>query len=283
MAVAEILTRAAFVSPGCCGKQRSSVLPMLSSAEAKRLRSLAAPRQRADTGLFLVEGVRLVEDLLASSVVPRTAVISSSLGDTARGSSLADRLRERVRTVEVPDHQIRAIASTDTPQGVVVAAEIPRHSLHDIVLRDRECVVLLDAVQDPGNFGTIVRSADAFGAAFACALPGTVDPWNPKSVRSAAGSSLRVPIVHAAVDEVVDYLRSAGFVLIGADMQGASIATFAAPQRSALVVGNEGAGLRAEVRAALDGTVAVPIRGAAESLNVGVAAGILLFMLSREL
>jgi RNA methyltransferase, TrmH family len=263
------------------GKRRSSIVTVLSKAEAKRLHALAAPRQRAESGLFLVEGVRLVEDLLDSSVVPRTAVVSSSLEDTDRGQQLARRLHATVRTVVVPDHQLRAIASTESPQGVLVAAEIPRSTLGEVTLGERELVVVLDGVQDPGNFGSIVRSADAFGVAFVCALPGTVDPWNPKSVRSAAGSSLRVPVIETDVDAAADWLRREGFQLLGADMGGDSIEGVRPTARTALVFGNEGAGLQPGVRALLDGMVAVPIRGSAESLNVGVAAGILLYLLSR--
>jgi RNA methyltransferase, TrmH family len=255
---------------------------VLSKAEAKRLHGLARPRERRETGLFLAEGVRIVEDLLDSAVVPRLAVISPSLEDTPRGRHLAGQLRERVRTETVAEHELRAIADADAPQGVVVAAEIPRHDLGDVAIPERCVLAVLDAVRDPGNFGTIVRSADAFGAAAIITLPGTVDPWNPKSVRSAAGSSLRLPIVEAGAGDLAAFLRERHFRVLGADMGGTDIGAVAPAARTALVLGNEGAGLGEASRAILDGTVSVPIRGGAESLNVGVAAGILLYMLSRE-
>jgi RNA methyltransferase, TrmH family len=256
---------------------------VLSKAEAKRLRALRLPRGRAGSGLFLAEGVRLVEELLASPIVLQLAVVATSLEDTARGARLARALRARVQTLAAADHEIAGIADTDTPQGVLVAAEIPRRRLADLPLRERELVVVLDAVQDPGNFGSIVRSADAFGAACVCVLPGTVDPWHPKAVRAAAGSSFRVPIIETELAELGAFLAGGGFRLLGADMDGEPVAELASHPRSALVLGNEGAGLSAAVRARLDGAVSVPIRGAAESLNVGVAAGILLYTLSREL
>jgi RNA methyltransferase, TrmH family len=256
---------------------------MLSKAEVKRLRSLTRPRERRESGLFLLEGVRLVEDLLASPVVPRMAVLAPSLEDTPRGADLARRLRATVDTVEVPEHQLRAVTGTETPQGVLVTAEIPHFTLAGLQPQQRSLVVLLDGVQDPGNFGSIVRSADAFGAACIIALPGTVDPWNPKAVRAAAGSSLRVPVIEATADEAVTHLRQHGFRLLGADMAGAAVDTIPPAPRAALVLGNEGAGLSAGLEQQLDGTVAVPIRGSAESLNVGVAAGILLYLLSREI
>jgi RNA methyltransferase, TrmH family len=261
---------------------------VLSKTEIKRLHGLARHAGRAETGLFLAEGVRLVEELLASPVVPHQAVITSSLEDTPRGAALAGRLRERMPVVEAAEHQLAAIADTAAPQGVAVVAAIPRWRLEDLPLAERELGVVLDGVQDPGNFGTIVRSADAFGAAWVCTLPGTVDPWNPKAVRSAAGSSLRVPIVETTQEQLKDYLSARGFRTLGADMAGAPVGTAGhdgpagGAVRVALVLGNEGAGLRPETRSLLDGTVSVPVRRAIESLNVGVAAGILLYELSRE-
>jgi RNA methyltransferase, TrmH family len=256
---------------------------MLSKAEVKRLRSLARPRERRESGLFLLEGVRLVEDLLASPVVPRMAVLTPSLEDTPRGADLARRLRATVNTIEVPEYQLQAVTGTETPQGVLVTAEIPHFALAGLQPQQHSLVVLLDAVQDPGNFGSIVRSADAFGAAGVIALPGTVDPWNAKAVRAAAGSSLRVPVVEATLDEALVHLRQHDFLLLGADMAGDPVDTVAPAPRTALVLGNEGAGLSATLQQQLDGTVGVPIRGSAESLNVGVAAGILLYFLSREI
>jgi RNA methyltransferase, TrmH family len=255
---------------------------MLSRSEIKRLRALRTREERQDSGLFLAEGVRLVEDLLASGVVPRLAIVSTSLEDTPRGAAVAAALRSRVRTETLAAHELARLAGTETPQGVVVVAEIPRHDLDSVEIAGRALVVLLDAVQDPGNFGTIVRSADAFGAALVCALPGTVDPWNPKAVRAAAGASLRVPVVEAAADTALPFLRSAGFRVLGAAADGQPVETLQPAARTALVLGNEGAGLGEATRHLIDGTVAVPIRGAAESLNVGVAAGILLYLLSRE-
>jgi RNA methyltransferase, TrmH family len=256
---------------------------MLSRAEARRLRALAHRDGRDESGLFLAEGVRLVEDLLGSSIVPSLALVAPSLEDTARGAELARRLRAAVRTVDVPDYELARIASTETPQGVVVAARIPRFELGAVRLRERELVVVADAVQDPGNFGTIVRSADAFGAGLVCMLPGSVDPWNPKAVRSAAGASLRVPIVETGPAALLEYLRGERFRILGAAADGGSVAHLEPAPRTALVLGNEGAGVRPELRLQLDGMVSVPLKGGAESLNVGVAAGILLYLLSREL
>lgn len=254
---------------------------MLSRAEMKRLRALQRRRGREEAAEFLVEGVRQVEDLLASPVVPRLVLISPSLEDTPRGRELAARVSAGTETVVVTEAELAQLATTDTTQGIVAIASIPRFALSDIELDERSLIIVLDAVQDPGNFGTIVRSADAFGAALIAALPGTVDPWNPKSVRSSAGSSLRVPIIETALDPLLAHLRTQGATLLGADMQGENVEAVARSGPVALALGNEGAGLGDRVRAACDQLVCVPIAGAAESLNVGIAAGILMYLLSR--
>lgn len=263
-------------------KGRSNRETMLSRAQTGRVRALHRRKGREEAGEFLVEGVRQVEDLIASPVVPRLALISPSLEDTGRGRELASRVRSLMSTVDVSDAELAQLATTETTQGIVAVATIPRPALEDVTLSGRSLVVILDAVQDPGNFGTIVRSADAFSAAMVVALPGTVDPWNPKAVRSAAGSSLRVPIAFATLDELVEHLRANGVTLLGADMHGDGVEqamTSSGPV--ALALGNEGAGLSDAVRDACDALVSVPIGGAAESLNVGVAAGILMYLLSR--
>jgi RNA methyltransferase, TrmH family len=192
-------------------------------------------------------------------------------------------LRARERTIEVTERELADVAGTETPQGVAVAAEIPRRRLDDVVLPERALVLVLDGVQDPGNFGTVVRSADAFGVACVLTLPGTVDPWNPKSVRAAMGSSFRVPVVDVTVAAAIEWLRDGRCRILGAHAAGSSAAEIGSAPRTALVLGNEGAGLSDAVRGALDGMVAVPIRGSVDSLNVGVAAGILLYLLTREI
>jgi RNA methyltransferase, TrmH family len=255
---------------------------VLSRGEIKRLRALARPRARAETGLFAAEGVRLVEDMVDAGIVLRSALVAPSLEDTERGSRLAGRLRERVPTLTVTAGELAAVAQTETPQGVVVVAELPHHTLDGVVPAARSLVVVLDAVQDPGNFGTIVRSAEAFGAACVIALPGTVDPWNPKVIRAAMGSSFRLPVVGSDLSACAAWLGAHAFRILGADVAGRAVEAIDRGPREALVLGNEGAGLREEVKLLLDEVVAVPIRGRAESLNVGVAAGILLYLLARK-
>ncbi|MGH7553445.1 MAG: TrmH family RNA methyltransferase, partial [Longimicrobiales bacterium] len=168
---------------------------MLNRGDEKLIRALQRRKHREESGLFLAEGVRVVEELVGASIDLHLAVISTTLEDTPRGRALAGLLSERVRTERIPRDAVAALAATDTPQGVLVAARTPHWAPEVVAFDSRSTCLVLDAVQDPGNFGTLVRSADAFRAGAVIALPGTVDPWNPKSVRAAAGSSFRMPIL----------------------------------------------------------------------------------------
>jgi RNA methyltransferase, TrmH family len=255
---------------------------IVTAREAKELRALRTRGNRDRTGRFVAEGIRVVEDLLASDLTVHWVATASTLEDTPRGAALArdiDRRGIPCRTLD--DRDLAEFAATDSPQGVLAVASIPTADLEAAPLAaDRSVVLVLDAVQDPGNFGTLVRSAEALGASAVIALPGTVDPWNAKSVRSAAGSSFRVPIVQTGWESAAARLRERGFTLYGAAAEGSPLPGDR-PARVALVVGNEGAGLTTSVREEVDALVKISLSGRAESLNVAAAAAILLYELTR--
>lgn len=182
--------------------------------------------------------------------------------------------------VRVSDAEMDAIADTEHPQGIVLVCEEPRPDL-EAALEGARRVLVLDAVQDPGNVGTLVRSAVAFGFDVVVTLDGTADPWGSKAVRASAGTVFRVPLVRAAADDVVAGLTAAGLSILVASAEGS--AAVDPPEDSfALVVGNEGAGVRDAVREAARATVAVPMTGPAESLNVGIAGSILMSDFTRK-
>jgi len=255
----------------------------LSRREERLLRALAQRKHREAERLFLVEGIRAVEELAASRLPVRVAAWSSSAEDGERGVELLQTLqRQRVPLREVDDRLLRELAGTEHPQGIVAAAEIPSHTLDSLsVDADPAVILVLDAVQDPGNFGTLARTAEALGAAGVVALPGTVDPWNPKSVRAAMGSSFRLPIVAAGWGELAPWLEARGIVAVAA-VVGAAPLPVPRITRAALVLGNEGAGVGEETLAAARVHAGIPLRGRAESLNVAAAGAILLYDLLRQ-
>lgn len=230
--------------------------------------------------MFVAEGVRAVEELLRSDLHVRGALVSADLMAAARGKALRDTIAARaVELLEVPERDFATAAGTDSPQGVLAIAEVPRRTLESLGLPVVARLLVLDGVQDPGNAGTLLRTAAALGVHATFALPGTVDLWNPKVVRSAMGALFHRPALGCTWDELGRFLRESELSCWGADSEGEPVDAIAAddvPARLALVVGNEGSGLSDDARALIERRVRIPISSDVESLNVAVAAGILL-------
>ena len=242
-------------------------------------RDLRRRKARERQGLFVAEGVRTVEELLASPLEVRGLVTGPDLAAQPRGAALVEAAARRgVAVLEVGDTDFRSAAETDTPQGVLAIGVAPGQALAGLPA-DPARLVVLDGVQDPGNTGTILRTAAAFGASAVIALPGTVDLWNAKVVRSAMGALFRISTAHATADALHAFLAEREVALWAADLRGEPLGDRRPPARLALALGNEGGGLSPAVRARADHLVRIPIAGDVESLNVAVAAGILLFEL----
>jgi TrmH family RNA methyltransferase len=203
--------------------------------------------------------------------------VAPQLAEAPRGLGLIAAARARGLPIEeVAASEFASAAETESPQGVLGLARIPGTGLDDIEPAEPLRLLILDAVQDPGNVGTIVRTAAALGAHAVIALPGTVDLWNAKVVRSGMGAHFFLPAINCTWDELSTFRSSRGLHLWGADAGGAMVGTDAPPSKLGIVVGNEGAGLSGPVRAAVDRLVSIPMADRSESLNVAVAAGILL-------
>lgn len=245
-------------------------------------RDLKRRKGRERQGLFVAEGIRTVEELLDSAIPVRGVLFAPSLGQTARGGELLATAAARgIALLEVDDTTFASAADTDSSQGVLAVAETPVHRLEDIPAGEPLRLVVLDGVQDPGNVGTILRTAAAFGARAVVLLPGTVDLWNAKVVRSAMGASFRLPTVTSTIATLTSFLHERGIALWAADAHGAPLESLRPPEALALAVGNEGAGLSPLLLEHADSLVAIPIATYVESLNVAVATGILLHSLRQ--
>lgn len=250
---------------------------VLSRRERKLLRELHKRAPRAQSGRFLAEGRRVIEELLASPLRLEALVYTSSFEDSEGGQEVVGAAGQLgVRCERVDDRELSSYAATRHPQGVIAVARVPELSLDKITTEpEPAAVLLLDAVSDPGNLGTLVRTAEALGATGVITLPGSADAWGPKAVRASAGSTFRLPVVEAGWPEAAGWLRARGFRILAADAGGEPAGPELAP-KTALAVGSEGAGLSAGVLRDADAVVGVRLRGRAESLNVAAAAAILL-------
>lgn len=253
----------------------------LSKARRALLQRLQQRKQRERESCFVVEGVRSARAALSAGLPVRFAVMSPRLAELDEGGALTELLeRARFDVVPVDDGELSALSGMVAPQGILMVCDEPQASLEDLQV-ERGGVLVADAVQDPANLGAMIRSAAAFGLVGLVALDGTVDPWNAKVVRGSAGASFRLPIVPTVCTELLDWIDTREIRLLAADTSGTDVAAADRSLPWALAIGNEGAGLRDDLRDAASETVVVPIRPDADSLNAGVAAAVLCYELTR--
>ena len=241
---------------------------------AKLLRSLKDRAAREETGLFLVEGEKMILEAMNCGLRLHTLLAENVHLDFAETLSSAG------QRYLVPASLMESVCDTKSPQGVCAAFEMPAPlSISDIT----GSVVALDGVQDPGNVGTIWRTADAAGLSAILLGPGSADPLSPKVQRASMGSGFRVPFL--LTDDLPDtlrQLRAQGTCVVASALNGSDF--YAAPRPKgnfALFVGNEARGISPAARETADLVVKLPMRGGAESLNAAVAAGILMYALTQ--
>lgn len=254
---------------------------MLSKTRFHELLRLTRKKERAESGLCMVEGWRWLEEALALPEAPECVLAVPGAARTAAEAALLERARAKARSfVPCDAAQLARLAESTTAPGVAALVRWRALAISEAVAAlppaGPALVVALDAVGDPGNAGTIVRTADWFGAAAVIFGAGSVEPANPKVVRATMGSLFHLPIV-AGVDlaALPGGLRTAGFTAVGAALDGEPLPAFSWPERCVLVVGNEANGIGPAVAGALARTVRIPAHGRAESLNASVAAAIL--------
>ena len=250
---------------------------LLSQRRRKEIASLTVKKYRDERGEMLIEGTRSVEAAIEAGAPIREIVLTESARSDARIASALRRSNAPVYVVS--ERELGMISEVETSQGVLAVASIERVALSELAGFSR--VLALDAVQDPGNAGTTIRTAAWFGVEAVLTGSGTVDLYNPKVIRAAMGGlwDLRHAESHDLSASLRD-LTGSGFGIYGADLDGTSAERWRPNEKSVLVLGNEAHGLSAEVKAVLDDRIAIPQSGGGrgvESLNVGVAAGILLY------
>ncbi len=252
-----------------------------------------------------VEGPKFIEDALRSGLEADALLVSESgerhAAAVLRAASESEAGIARGRVLRTTDKLFEGVAGTDAPQGIAALFRQPEWSLEDVLrgagtMRESAAlVIVLAEVQDPGNVGTALRSAEAFGATGAIATRGTADPWSPKALRASAGSALRLPVMRGlAIPILLAQLRMAGVKIHAArSAPGAAVAyaggaageiSLQADLRepAAIFVGSEGSGVPEQVLHAADAIISIPTSAAVESLNAGVAASIVLYEAARR-
>lgn len=254
---------------------------MISSAQnpkVKLARALAGrSKERREAGAFLAEGVRLVEEAERSNW-PFVFILHGNTLNL-RGSELISRLRKRgVETEEISDKLLASLSETESSQGVlaVLADDKPQPA------RELRSVLVADAIRDPGNLGTLLRTAEAAGFEAAFLAPGTVDAFAPKVVRAGMGAHFRLPLYEVSWDEVRTQAATYGWNVYLAEMSGRSCWETDFQEPLALIIGGEAEGATDAARKLATHRVSIPMQGRTESLNAAAAGAVLMFEVARH-
>jgi RNA methyltransferase, TrmH family len=252
------------------------------NALVKELRHAFMRGELTEDGYCAVEGLHILEEAIRSGLGFRAVLFSSSAA--AKAERLLPQIGAHVETVLLPDRLFASAVPSETPQGVAALVRWKELSLEDLLSKAQSGPILAIAgVQDPGNLGTILRSAEAFGSAGALLGEGTVSPFNPKVVRASAGSVFRLPTVRTKLTAAIARMREHGLRLVATSShKGTPLpeATLAGPL--VIFIGSEGAGLPRDLISQMDEVVAIPHSPRVESLNAGVAASIVLYEVARQ-
>lgn len=253
----------------------------LQNPQVKAAAELKQKKYRQQQGMFLAEGLRTVEEAVHSKTV--VSIFYTAIDDDRTRCVLEEAAAQQLKLYCVSDAVMKKIADTDTPQGIIAVCKVQDVTL-DKLLSKGEMLLVLDRVGDPGNLGTMLRTADAAGIGGVVLLKGCVDIYAPKTVRSSMGSLFHVPVVSGvAEDKFIAEAKDAGYELLVTSLEGAdNLYKADLGGRIAFVMGNEAGGVSASLLERADKRVFIPMAGRAESLNVAMAAGIVMFEALRR-
>jgi len=246
----------------------------------KELRHSFTQAALTEDGYCAIEGVRLLEEALRSGLRVKAVFFSQSARE--RANRLLPQISTHADTLLLPDAVFRSAVATETPQGVAALVKLKTFAFADL-LGNNPLILGAAGVQDPGNLGTIIRSAEAMGASGVLTMEGTVHAINPKVIRASAGSLFRLPVVKMDSAEAVRSLRDQGArILATSSHKGIPLDEADLTEACCIFVGSEGAGISKELIAEADEVIAIPHSERVESLNAGVAASIILYEAARQ-
>ena len=252
----------------------------------KYLRSLYQKKYRRENNQFVLEGIRLIEEALQEKIGVQQVFYSEYLLRNEQGENLFKELQQLsgVNIYEIDDNLLQQVADTVSPQGVLAIADKVEYQLDDILGAKHQLVLVIDQIQDPGNLGTIIRTADAAGFDGLITTKGTVSLYNQKTIRATMGSFFRTPI--AKVNDLTEFkkaITASDFNLVVADTAGETYHfEIDYLPATAIIVGNEAHGPRQELIDLADQSIKIPLLGGAESLNVAMATSVIAYEAVRQ-
>jgi len=252
------------------------------NALVKDLRKALSQGEPTAEGYLAVEGVRMIEEAIRSGLRFQAVFFSDS--GAAQATRLLPQIGSQVEVLLLPDEVFVSAVSTESPQGVAALVKLRPHKFEELLESALDSLLVgVAGIQDPGNLGTIIRSAEAFGARAVLLGEKTVSHFNPKAVRGSAGSLFREPLIRVKLGESISLLRQQGVrVLATSSHKGKPLHDADFTGAAMIVVGNEGAGVPQEILSLADELVTIPHAPRVESLNAGIAASILLYEAARQ-
>ncbi len=250
----------------------------------KEIKSLHLKKNRDSQSLYFVEGIRFVNDAIDNGQVISKIIISDKLEGLSGGSELIEKVKTVCSDISlVPEKLFKEVSDTQTPQGILAVLKKNQFDFEQVI-EEGNSVVILDCLQDPGNAGTIIRTADAAGISAVLMSKGCVDLYSPKVLRSTMGSVFHVPIFEGLnITQTIQILKQKGYKVIASHLSGKNnYFQEDLTGRSAVIVGNEANGISDETANIADSLVKIPMPGKAESLNASVAASIMIYEIVRQ-
>jgi RNA methyltransferase, TrmH family len=262
-------------------EQRIRRITSRQNATVKELRRGFSTNSPGEDGYCAIEGLKTIEEALRSGIRFRVVLFSET--GLSKAERVLSQLRSNVEVLAVPNEVFRSVVETESPQGVAALAKLPEFSLAQMLKPQNSFFLIAAGVQDPGNLGTILRSAEAFEATGVLLAEKTVSRFNPKTVRASAGSIFRLPTVQINLREALSQLHSAGVRLLGTSShRGVPMNQTDLRSACAVVIGAEGGGLPADAMAQMDELITIPHATHVESLNAGIAASLILYEAARQ-
>lgn len=262
--------------------KQKSVISSLSNAQIKNLSLLQTKaKAREEQGLFVIEGIKMYDEAKLADIIVKAYVSESFY------MAKVEEIPNYFETTDyeiITDSVLKEIAETKTPQGVLATVRKQQYKLEDLIQDQNPCLLLLEDIRDPGNLGTILRTAEGAGVTGAILNKSCVDIYNPKVIRSTMGSIYRVPYcIVNDFNEVLKQIKKNGITLFAAHLSGKSYDTEGNfRKKCALLIGNEANGLSKEASEMSDELIRIPMAGKVESLNAAVAAAILMYEVARQ-
>lgn len=260
------------------------VISSTSNIRIKSIRKLKEKKERQDSGLFYIEGLRIVIEAFDKGAKIKTLVVNYDLLQNERGLALVEKANEQgIEVLEVSRDVFESIALKQNPQGLAAVAAQQLFKLDEMDTRDFGLWTALDSIADPGNLGTVMRTMDAVGGRGLILIGPTVDPYDPLAIRASMGALFSIKIVKATIEEFAKWKRAMSIPMIGSSDKASALYTEAEyPRDLILLMGSERQGMQADLEQLCDQIVRIPMVGSSDSLNLSIANAVILYEIFKQ-